>query len=90
MLLSMSSASAFQPDATASARAGCALTDEFDTGRIEPGNQFHEGIDVAADDAFAGFHSLDRWKRKAGLERTHQRRAGQCVAVNEPSLRRYS
>ena len=55
-----------QPHAAPAGHAGGALADEFDAGGIERGNQFHEGVDVAANDALAGFHPLDRRDGKPG------------------------
>src|SRR6266436_3311036 len=38
--------------------------DQFDPCALKGGNQFHERIDVGADDAVAGFHALNGWNRK--------------------------
>jgi hypothetical protein len=38
--------------------------DQLDPGILESRNQLHERIDVAADDAVTGFHTLDRRHRK--------------------------
>ena len=55
-----------EPDAAASGRARSARIDQLDPGVLKRGNQLHQGIDVAADDAVAGFHALDGRHRKVG------------------------
>ncbi len=42
------------------------IADQFDAGFIQSRNEFGEGFDIAPDDAFAGFHSLDRRQGKIG------------------------
>jgi len=49
-----------QADAASAARAGCSLTDQFQTGAIERRNQLHQGIDVAPDHTVACLHALHR------------------------------
>jgi hypothetical protein len=40
-------------------RAGDTRIDQFDPGIFQRGNQLHQRIDIAADDAGARFHALD-------------------------------
>ena len=65
----------FQPHAAPAAWAGRALADELDAGGIERADQFHQRIDIAADDAIARFHALDRRHRQA-------RKFGQLALVD--------
>ena len=53
-----------QPDASATGRARNARIDQFDPRVLKRGNQLHQRIDIAADDAVAGFHALDGGHRK--------------------------
>src|SRR5882757_8503393 len=53
-----------EPDAPSARRARSARIDQFDAGVLKRGNQFHERIDVGADDAVAGFHALNGRNRK--------------------------
>src|SRR5436190_6692304 len=53
-----------QPDTAPSALAYGAFCDQFDAALVERADQFHQGIDIAPDDAGARFHSLDRGDRK--------------------------
>jgi hypothetical protein len=39
--------------------AGGPLTNELDACGIEGADELHQGIDIAANHAFAGFHALD-------------------------------
>ncbi len=55
-----------EPDAPAAGRACNARIDQLDPRIIKGGNQLHQRIDIAADDAVAGFHALDRRHRKVG------------------------
>ena len=55
-----------QPDSATTARAGNAGIDQFDSRVIERRNQFHQRIDVAADDAVARLHALDGRHREVG------------------------
>src|SRR5258708_36219046 len=55
-----------QPDAAAAGRAGKTGVDQLDPGVVERGHELHQRIDVAADDAVARFHALDRRHRKVG------------------------
>ena len=43
---------------------GRALTDQLDAVGGERVDQLHQRVDVAAHDAVAGFHALDRWQRE--------------------------
>jgi hypothetical protein len=49
-----------QPDAAASSRTLHSRIDQLDARLLKRGNQLHERIDVAADHAVTGFHTLDR------------------------------
>src|SRR5436190_10152873 len=53
-----------EPDATSARRARSARIDQFDAGVLKRGNQYHERIDIGADDAVAGFHALNGGNRK--------------------------
>jgi len=53
-----------EPDAAAPGRAGNAGIDQLDPLAFEGRNQLHQRIDVAADDAVAGLHALDRRHRQ--------------------------
>src|SRR6476646_5412150 len=53
-----------QPDTAPTARACSAFCDQLDAALVERSDQFHQGVDIAADDAAARFHPLDRWYRK--------------------------
>src|SRR5260370_39572725 len=50
--------------AAASSHTRHARIDQLDACILKRGNQFHEGIDVAADHAITGLHALDRRNRK--------------------------
>jgi hypothetical protein len=54
----------FEPNATPAALADGTFIDEFNAGGFECGDEFHQGIDVAADYTFACLHALDRRKRE--------------------------
>jgi hypothetical protein len=43
------------------------LADQLDAGAVERGDELHERIDIAADDAFARLHALDGRHRQAAL-----------------------
>ena len=58
--------STLETDAAAAARALRAFRDEFDASGIQRADQLHERIDVAANDAVACLHPLNRGQRKAG------------------------
>src|SRR5262245_10384536 len=53
-----------QPDAAAAAARRRALADQLDAGNRERVDQLHQGIDIAADDAFGALHALDRRQRQ--------------------------
>jgi len=61
--------SALQTNAPPAIRARTMFANQNDASRIERADQLHERVDVAADDALARFHSLDRRDRESGLER---------------------
>jgi hypothetical protein len=48
-----------ETNAATAVGAGNARIDQFNPGVLKRGNQLHEGVDVAADDAIARFHALD-------------------------------
>jgi hypothetical protein len=48
-----------ETNATSPGRTRNARIDQFNPRILQCGNQLHQGIDVAADDAVAGFHALD-------------------------------
>src|SRR4051812_18738712 len=54
-----------QPDATASGMTYGALADQLDANGVQCLHQFHQGIDIAPDDALARLHALDRRYGKA-------------------------
>jgi len=53
-----------EPDAPASGRTWNSRIDQLDPRVIKGGDQLHERIDIAADDAVTGFHALDRRHRE--------------------------
>src|SRR5579859_2868700 len=53
-----------QPNTASSGLAGRSIADQLDAAAIESFDQFHQGIDVAAHHAFAGFHALDGGHRE--------------------------
>src|SRR5262245_17690590 len=60
----IASPSPLQPHAAPPAVADGSLADQLNPGRRERVHELHQGIDVAADHAFARFHALDRGQRK--------------------------
>src|SRR5581483_3987188 len=79
--------SRLQPHAATAALAHGTLSDQLDARRVERLDQLHERIDIAADDAVACFHALDRGQRESG-------HLGQLALINSeqgarrPQLRR--
>ena len=57
--------SRFQADAAPALRAGGSLADEFHARAAQRLDQFHQRIDIAANDAVARFHALNGRYRKA-------------------------
>jgi hypothetical protein len=55
-----------EPDAATSGRARNSRIDQLDACLLKRGNQLHEGVNVAADDAITGFHALNGRHRKGG------------------------
>lgn len=55
--------SALQPDSPSAAFADGAFIDQFHAGRFKRSDDFDQGIDVTANDAFASLHSLNRRQR---------------------------
>jgi hypothetical protein len=55
-----------KPNTSSSGWTRSAFVDEFDSSPFKGGDQFHERIDIAADNAIAGFHPLDRRNREPG------------------------
>jgi hypothetical protein len=53
-----------EPDASAASQALGIWTNQLDSRVLQSGNQLHQRIDVAADDAVTCFHALNGWHRK--------------------------
>ena len=56
-----------EPHAAAAGLARRALPDQLDAGAVERADELHQRIDIAADDALARLHALDRRHRQAAL-----------------------
>jgi hypothetical protein len=53
------------PNPTPATLAHGAIVDQLDAEGIQPGDQLHQGVNIAADEAVAGFHPLNGRHRKA-------------------------
>ena len=56
----------FKPNTSPSGLTRRTFVDEFDSSSFKGGDQFHQRINIPANNAIAGFHPLDRRNRKTG------------------------
>jgi hypothetical protein len=82
----------FQSNATAAGLAHGTVADQFDAGFIQGRNKLGERLDIAADNAVAGFHPLDRGQGKIGkfsklaLINSDQRSSGSHLSRSNHAL----